>query len=406
MPARVVAMELSWQSFIATYIAPTRRDVSSLAVRPPKVRYAWPSQGNLMKPFKALLLATVFALSIPAFAQTSLPVHIGGRVATSSDGKHFSYRYQWPALYFEAAFEGSEVSVHVADDTNRLRILVDGQPSAVLDRPGTVQHKIGNLTEGRHTIRLEKLTESQKDTGAFEGFYIPASGRALPVEPRARQIEFVGDSDMVGYGNTSTTRECTDEELFLSTDSQQAYGPRVAKHFNADYQVNAYSGIGVVRNYDGTKPDMSMPMLYPRVLFDDPAAYQDNAWKPQIVVVGLGANDFVPPVKAGGRWKDQQALRKDFDKAYAEFLRKLRKQNPDAFILLFVLESYDADYAAGNHLAVKTLQEAGDKRIHLLAYPKVEITACHWHPSLKDHAALADTVIAYVAAHPELWQGK
>ncbi|WP_368564927.1 SGNH/GDSL hydrolase family protein [Pseudoxanthomonas sp. UTMC 1351] len=359
-----------------------------------------------MKQLQALLLATIFASSTHAIAQTPLPLHIGGRVATTSDGKHPLYRYQWPAIYFEAAFEGSEVSVRVADDTNRLRILIDGQPSAVLDRPGTIEHKIANLTEGRHTIRLEKLNESQDGTGTFEGFYIPASGKALPSPSRPRQIEFVGDSDMVGYGNTSTTRECTDEELFLSTDTQKAYGPQVAHRFNADYQINAYSGIGVIRNYDGMKPDMSMTSLYPRILFDNPAAYRNDAWKPQVIVVGLGGNDFVPAVKSDDRWKDQQALRKDFDKAYVEFLRKLRKKNPDAFILLFVLETYDADYAAGNHLVMKTLQEDGDKRIHLLAYPKVEITGCNWHPSLKDHAAMADTISAYVAAHPELWQGK
>lgn len=359
-----------------------------------------------MKPFKALLLAIVFASSTHAAAQTPLPLHIGGRVATTSDGKQPIYRYQWPAVYFEAAFEGSEVSVRVADDTNRLRILVDGQPSAVLDRPGTVEHKIANLTEGRHTIRLEKLNESQNGTGIFEGFYIPASGKALPASSRPRQIEFVGDSDMVGYGNTSATRECTDEQLFLSTDSQKAYGALVANRFNADYQVNAYSGIGVVRNYESTKPDMSMTSLYPRVLFDSPIVYKNEAWKPQIIVVGIGANDFVPAVKSDGRWKNQQALRKDFDKAYADFLRMLRKKNPNAFILLFVLESYDTNYAAGNHLALKTMQEEGDKRIHLLAYPTVEITACHWHPSLKDHEALADTINAYVEAHPELWQGR
>jgi lysophospholipase L1-like esterase len=359
-----------------------------------------------MKPFKALLLAAAFAASLHAVAQTPLPVHIGGRVATSSDGKHPLYRYQWPAVYFEAAFEGPEVSVRVADDANRLRVLIDGRPSAVLDRPGTIEHRIAHLAEGRHTIRLEKLSESQDGSGAFEGFYIPASGKALPAPRRPRQIEFVGDSDMVGYGNTSASRECTDQELFLSTDSQQAYGPLVASRFNADYQINAYSGIGVVRNYDSGKPDMSMTSLYPRVLFDNPAAYQNEAWQPQLIVVGLGANDFVPAVKSDVRWEDQRALRKDFDQAYAEFLRKLRKNNPDAFILLFVLESYDTDYAAGNHLAVKTLQEEGDQRIRLLAYPKVEITACHWHPSLKDHQALADTISAYVAAQPELWQGR
>lgn len=359
---------------------------------------------SLMTPSKTLLLAATLASATSATAQTPLPLYVGGRVAVATDDERPAYRYQWPGVYFEAAFEGSEVYARIVDHTNRLRILVDRQTIAVLDRPGTIEHRIDNLPEGRHTIRLEKLTESQDGTGTFEGFLIPASGKALPAAPRSRQIEFVGNSDMVGYGNTSASRECTEEELFLSTDTQQAYGPLVASRFDADYQINAYSGIGVIRNYDGMKPELSMTTLYPRVLFDASKTYQDDGWAPQIIVVGLGGNDFVPAVKPGGRWKNQQALRKDFEVAYAAFLRELRKKNPDAFILLVVLETFDADYVAGNRSALKTLQQEGDQRIDLLTYPQLENTGCHWHPSLKDHRAMADLVSGYIAARPELWQ--
>lgn len=389
-------------------------------LRMSQMRYAWRGRvagmshgfaaepgnhiGNLMKQLKALLLAAALASSAGAFARTPLPLHIGGRVAATMEGERSAYHYQWPGVYFEAAFEGSEVYVRVADDTNRLRILVDGRPNAVLDRPGTVEHRIGNLPEGRHTIRLEKLTESQDSTGTFEGFYIPALSKALPTDPRPRQIEFIGNSDMVGYGNTSASRECTDEELFLATDTQQAYGPLVADRFGADYQINAYSGIGVIRNYDGMRPELSMTTLYPRALFDAPVAYRNDGWAPQLIVVGLGGNDFVPAVKSGGRWKDQQALLKDFELAYAAFLRRLRGRNPDAFILLVVLETFDAGYVAGNRSAIRALRKDGDRRIDLLTYPQLENTGCHWHPSLKDHRVMADQVIAYIAARPELWQ--
>jgi hypothetical protein len=357
-----------------------------------------------MTPSNTLLLAATLASATGAPAQTPLPLHVGGRVSVAADDERPAYRYQWPGVYFEAAFEGSAVYARIADHKNRLRILVDGQTIVELERPGTIEHRIDNLPEGRHTIRLEKLTESQDDIGAFEGFLIPASGKALRAAPRSRQIEFIGNSDMVGYGNTSASRECTDEELFLSTDTQQAYGPLVANRFGADYQINAYSGIGVIRNYDDMKPELSMTTLYPRVLFDAPEPYQDEGWAPQIIVVGLGGNDFVPAVKPGGRWKNQQALLKDFEVAYTAFLQELRRENPEAFILLVVLETFDADYVAGNRSAIKALQQEGDQRIDLLTYPQLENTGCHWHPSLKDHRTMADLVSGYIAARPELWQ--
>jgi hypothetical protein len=42
------------------------------------------------------------------------------------------------------------------------------------------------------------------------------------------------------------------ERPAATTDNSQAFGPKVAKHYAADYQVNAISGRGIVRNFNGS----------------------------------------------------------------------------------------------------------------------------------------------------------
>src|SRR6185312_14756892 len=108
------------------------------------------------------------------------------------------------------------------------------------------------------------------------------------------QIEFIGDSHTVGYGNTSRTRECTQDDVWKTTDNSQSFGPLIAGHYAADYQINAISGRGIVRNYNGTPGD-TLPVAYPYVLFDKKEEYSDPHWKPQIIVISLGTNDFSTP---------------------------------------------------------------------------------------------------------------
>src|SRR5205085_1653153 len=123
----------------------------------------------------------------------------------------------------------------------------------------------------------------------------PADEKVLPVAARRRQIEFVGDSSMTGYGDRSQSRVCTGDGIRASTDTQQGYAALTAKHFDADYQINAYSGRGMVRNYGGVEPDKTLPQLYPYTLFDKTGPYDDDAWQPRIIVVKLDA-DFATPL--------------------------------------------------------------------------------------------------------------
>ena len=50
-------------------------------------------------------------------------------------------------------------------------------------------------------------------------------------------------------------------------------------------------------------------MLYPRALFDDPTP-DDTPWEPQIIVIGIGGNDFSSPIRPDEPWGTQEKFRR------------------------------------------------------------------------------------------------
>jgi lysophospholipase L1-like esterase len=324
--------------------------------------------------------------NLPA-AQT-LAANIPGRVLHASAGD----TYQWPGLYFEARFQGPQVFFKVGPGDVILRVLIDGEPAATLVKPAPGAYEISDLAPGAHSVRVEALTESQAGPNVFAGFFYPQQTKPLPFTPRPRQIEFIGDSHTVGYGNTSSTRECTGDEVWKTTDSSQAFGPRIARHYEADYQLNAISGRGIVRNYGGGAGD-PLPEAYPYVLLDHSARYEGRDWHPQVIVIALGTNDFSTALTPTEKWKSREQLHADYESTYAKFLESLRSRNPRAFIAVWATDMAEGEIEAEARKVVARLASKGDDRIQFIPIHGLAMTGCDWHPSLADHAVIADALI-------------
>jgi lysophospholipase L1-like esterase len=358
---------------------------------------------------KKINVAVIFLACLAAVVQADnlgkpLPVHVVGRVVEEKMGKHeTAYIYSWPGIYFEAVFTGTAVDVKLNDDQNILNLIVDDQPPVVLTKPGKTVYSVKNLSPGVHKIRLEKLTETQSTKGRFEGFYISQSERARKVKAQKRRIEFIGDSFTVGYGNTSTSRDCTTEQVFETTNTQLAFAPRVARYFKADYQVNASSGFGVVRNYNGTSPDKSLPKLYPYTLNDTSVLY-DEKWQPHIIVIGLGTNDFSTQLKPDERWADREALRTDYVNTYKQFVKSLRAKNPKAHFILNASTNFQGEIQLQVEKVLAELNAEGETKIASIFFSGLEYSGCHWHPSVKDDEALATLLIEKISANPTWWK--
>ncbi|HWI85460.1 MAG TPA: SGNH/GDSL hydrolase family protein [Sphingomonas sp.] len=353
-----------------------------------------------MRGFSRTAIALALLTSL-AGAAPPLPVHVGGRAIRYSDG---SLGFGWPATYFEGAFEGTGVSVAVETTTDWMQLSVDGTRRVLLTQPGAASMTLSGLLPGAHIVRLEKLTESQSGGGRFIGFYPVDGGRPLPAPSHPRRIEFIGDSHSVGYGDLSPTRDCSTQEVHDRTDSQQAFGPLLARHFDADYRVIAFSGFGVVRNYAGMDSGLSLPIIYRRMKPDEPARLEQDgeSWRPQLIVINLGTNDFSTPLHAGERWPDDARLRADYRATYVAFVRGLIAKQPQARLILIGYPSFQAEVSQ----VAAILNRDARRPVLTFVSGNLELTGCHFHPSLNDHRAMAAGLQDLLDRHSEVWSAR
>ena len=324
----------------------------------------------------------------------SVSPRVPGRITASG-------QYQWPGLYFEATFKGRLVWFETGPGDVILRVSVDGVPAGTLVKPRAGLWRVDGFATGTHVVRVDAVTESQDAPNSFRGFALPAGFGARSASPRRRQIEFIGDSHTVGYGNTSTTRDCTEDDVWKTTDSSLAFGPKVARHYDADYQVNAISGRGIVRNYDGSDGD-PLPVAYPYVLLDHGARYDSAEWHPQVIVIALGTNDFSTALHAGEKWATRDALHADYEATYAKFLEDLRARNPEALIVVWATDLSEREIQREANKVVELRKSRGDSRITFLPVDGLAMTGCNWHPSLADDDAVATKLIALIDAR-KIW---
>lgn len=357
--------------------------------------------------FAAALLSTAAIATPPTVIPTTakvgapLPVHIGGRVERTAEG----YKRQWPGTYFEAAFRGPSAMLKIGQGKVILHVSVDGALAAKLVKPGPGLYRIAGLSNGRHTIRVAVASESQAAPTVFGGFYAGAGTRALPAPTRTRQIEFIGDSHTVGYGNISTKPDCTQDEVWATTDTAQAMPALTARRYGADYQVNAISGRGIVRNYDGMAAD-TVPVAYPFTLFDKATRYADPAWHPRLFVIALGTNDFTTPLHPGEPWKSRDALHADYEQHYVDFVKRLRARNPRAHVVLWATDMADGEIASEVGKVAARLSAEGERNVAFVPVTGLAFTGCHAHPSIGDDARIMTAVSGYIDAHPEIWTRK
>jgi len=336
-------------------------------------------------------------------AATPLPIHIGGRAVRLGTAATSNYQRQWPGSYFETAFDGSAIYLKIGAGDVILHVLVDDRPPVPLVKPREGLYLLDGLPPGPHRLRVEIVTESQAGPSSFGGFY-PAEGtKPMPLRPRARQIEFIGDSHTVGYGNTSPSRQCTADQIWATTDTSQGIAGLIARRYGADYQVNAISGRGVVRNYGGFAAD-TLPMAYPFLLFDKAERYSDASWQPQLIIIALGTNDFSTPLKTGEKWPSRDALHADFEASYVRFVGDLRRRNPQARFVLWATDLAGGEIDTEVRKVVDKLRATGEHRVDYIAMRGLATTGCDYHPSTADDRMIADALSQVIDRQPAIWR--
>ncbi|GAA4935084.1 hypothetical protein GCM10023237_66760 [Streptomyces coeruleoprunus] len=327
-------------------------------------------------------------------------VHTAGRVKDAGD----TLQYSWPGVYFEGSVRGTGVGIVIDDSAADYDVQIDGATVATLVTPGKKTHWINGLEDRAHTVRVVKRNDTPGSTSQFGGF-VAAPGGAVLSKPaaRRRQIEFIGDSNTVGYGNLSTSRDCTGDQVKRTTNADVSYGALVARRWNADYQLNAYSGLGMVRNYNGGTPDVTYRTFYDRALLNTAGDVWQNpgTWRPRLVVVNLGTNDFSTSINPGEPWTPD-GLAAAYRSAYGDFLQKLRGRYGSGTTLVAVGAGQFADHV---QQVVKARNDAGDSgvRYWFLDTSGLDFLGCHWHYSAADDRLIAERLTSFIDGLPMDW---
>jgi len=301
--------------------------------------------------------------------------------------------FAWPGTAIALRFTGSAVGVTLTDSgQNVFEVVLDGKHTVLTLQSGTKKYALGaGLSAGAHDLLLYRRTEPSFKETTFHGFDLPSSA-FLPASAPARRLEVIGDSISAGYGNEGVN-PCAftpaTENHYLS------YEAIVARAVNAELYTEAWSGIGMIRNYEGDTANV-MPDRYPRTLPERATSRWDfSRFVPHAVVINLGSNDF-----AKG---DPGAA---FGTAYLEFVSMLRGHYPSArFFLALGPMLSPQDYpkaAAYLNAVISARAKAGDKNLSLLEFGAQDGDAdgfgCDFHPSLKTHRKMADKLRAALKA--------
>jgi lysophospholipase L1-like esterase len=336
----------------------------------------------------------------PATGGVLSQVHTAGRVEVSGD----TMRYSWPGVYFEGRFQGTGVGIVLNDSAADYEVQVDGATVATLVKPGKTTRWVNGLSNAEHTVRLVKRNDSPWGTSEFGGF-VAAPGGAILAKPaaRSRQIEFIGDSLTVGYGNMSTSLDCTGDPVARTSNTDLSYGALTARRLSADYQINGISGKGMVRNLNGGDPGTDYRTFYDRALLNVAGdVWSPGTWRPQLVVVYLGTNDFSTALNPGEQWTTADSLAAAYHNAYTGFLQKLRtRYGANTTIVAVGAGSF------ANHVqqVVQERTAAGDSRVRYwpLDGSGLEFSGCHWHYSTHDDQLVADRLTTFIGSLSLNW---
>jgi hypothetical protein len=304
------------------------------------------------------------------------------------------------AVHFGFSFEGSECEIYasVPDwmDHNYLQYELDGvyQERIKISKNQKEFIRLTASNSGKHTVWIYKATEAT--TGPV--FIKKISGKNLKLlrPSNAPLIEFIGNSITCGAAADTSEMPCGKGEYHDYHNAYYAYGPRVARKLGANFILSSVSGIGIYRTWNREEP--SMPQVYDKTDFGAGSSRQWNFGKynPAIVSIALGTNDL-----SNG---DGKTSRAPFDSArfvnhYISFVQFVKSKYPAAQIVLLNSPMVHGERNTLLQNCLMVVKEKIDslyppgKPVALFFFKPMQARGCTGHPSVEDHAILADALL-------------
>lgn len=322
-----------------------------------------------------------------------------------------------------ARFDGTKVTAKMQEQfyswmegaPSEWDVIVDGQTKQklVMSAAETEFVLAEGLPPGTHVVELYKRSEPQTGTTQFKGFDFNGGTLLSPPARKTRRIEIVGDSSSTGFGvegvglTDPADGKCPGANHAAKYQNfRKAYGALLGNIFDAEVYASSLSGKGIYQNIWSHDVD-TLPTLFVRTLpiEDKGNTWDFNSWKPDVVVVMAGGNDFATrqPVDTGAATVQQ------FTDAYRQFTAKLRQEYPQAHLILTVSPTTDDNEPVGSNTrtnittgaqTVATERNAqGDTKTYFFAPVKAvksEMTGCYGHGSPQFHERVAKELEAFI----------
>lgn len=306
------------------------------------------------------------------------------------------------AVHFGFSFTGKECTLYAfmndAKNHGYLQYELDGvYQKRIKVNGGSVQPvTLAANTNGEHTIQIYKCTEAttgsifiQKITGENIHAISPSNG---PL------IEFIGNSITCGAAADTSEVKCGQGVYQDQHNAYYAYGPRVARALHTNFILSSVSGIGIYRTWNMDNP--SMPQVYEkaRLITNDTTLWDFKMYNPKIVSIALGTNDMSHGDGVHARQPFDSAV---FVKDYTSFVQLVKSKYPEAKIVLLsspMINGNDRILLQNCLTAIKQNVDAlysSDKPVALFFFKPMHGGGCGTHPSVEDHAVLAEQLIPF-----------
>lgn len=298
-------------------------------------------------------------------------------------GNYLLLNYTASGIEFSANCEGIVKANFTSNVYNsawdlRFALYVDGERQDDIILTGGRQEVIlaKSLAKGNHTFKIYRMTEAQIGTVNFNNISLNGKMKT-PTDQRQFFIDFYGDSITAGWGTTPYTG--SPSNAYAYQDGTVTYAALTAAEMNANFNVFAYSGIGISVSGAADGKGTTMTDRYPDLPKNTNADY---------VVVNLGTNDAGKYIAAG--LTVQQV--KD---AFYNFAKLIRNDYGKNTTVIFAYGMMPADANDFVSYAVEKMIADGDENIYSVELPK-GTSGGAGHPNMEQHAAAAETLTAAI----------
>lgn len=359
----------------------------------------------------------------PSLAPSSPYVHYIGRVEQGAPG---GVRLAWPGTGVTVRVTGATsitASMLPAQyvENNVVGVLVDGKATGQFNISDNKTTYNITLSAGDHVVTLYKRTEAGNGMVLLSNLATDGQFEKLAT-PNGRLIEIIGENAAAGYsadapaGKTACSQPVNSVADPAVQNVANTFGVMAAQAFGADWSVLAWSGRGLVQNYDGSR-GTGVATMYPRLNPQDATSTITSPIGAGVVVINLGVNDI-------NYWlQNTKGVQPDlagFQAGYLALLKQVRALNPNAAIIATTgptLSNYqcfggnpNSGYACSSGgsqpvltAQVNAIQAAlaafGDAKTSYLAFApdSTNVAACYM-PSAAGHAIMANALVPAVAA--------